>query len=86
MIDCEHLNRKRGDPAFRREEYWGVGPYFLIHYYGDHTVFKGFKHRNSKSNTNQFVTTAPYVKEKVKVGTCVLYTTLFFMLFSDFKC
>ena len=81
MIDSEHFERNKGDTAFRREEYWGVGPYFLVHYYGDHTVFKGFKHRSSKLNTNQFVTSAPHVKDKVKI----LYS-LHINFLKDFEC
>ena len=64
MIDMQQ-KKKGGDSRFRRHEYWGFNSMFILHYLGDHTIFKGFKHRNSKVQTKPFVTTAPHVKEKV---------------------
>jgi len=57
---------KRGDSSFRRFEYWGIGSYFLLHYIGDNTLFKGFSHHNRKNDKSKpFVRSAPHVKEKV---------------------
>ncbi|XP_019860322.1 PREDICTED: uncharacterized protein LOC109588615 [Amphimedon queenslandica] len=65
VIDIKEKKKGEGDKRFRRQEYWGVGQFFLIHYFGDHSIFKSFKHRSSKTNTKPFVTSAPRVKEKV---------------------
>lgn len=67
MIDSEDKKKGEGDSRFRRHEYWGVGQFFLIHYFGDHTVFKSFRHHNSKIQEKPFVTSAPHVKEKVSI-------------------
>ena len=65
VIDTE-LDKK-GDKRFRRHEYWGVGSIFLVHYLGDSTIFRNFKHRSSKKNTKPFVRSAPHVKKKVNL-------------------
>ena len=67
MVDVEGEVKGKGDNCFRRHEYWDSGPFFILHYIGDSTVFKGFKHRNSKVQTKPFVTSAPHVKEKVQI-------------------
>ena len=46
---------------------------FIIHYLGDHTVLKGFKHHNSKVKVKPFVTSAPHVKEKVNYFSYTVY-------------
>ena len=64
-IDLEGNGSKNGDPRFRRFEYWGVGTHYILHYLGDNTIFKGFKHWNSKTSTKPFIRSAPHVKDKV---------------------
>ena len=66
-IDVPNENSGKGDDNFRRFEYWGIGPYFLVHYVGDSTVFEGFSHRNSKDTIKPFIRSAPHVKEKVRI-------------------
>ena len=63
MIDV--VDGRKGDERFRRHEYWGLGPYYILHYMGDSSIFKSFRHRNSKISNKPFVTSAPHVKEKV---------------------
>ena len=66
-IDVPNDNSGKGDDKFCRFEYWGIGPYFLVHYVGDSTVFEGFSHRNSKDTIKPFIRSAPHVKEKVRI-------------------
>ena len=73
MIDMEEKKKGEGDPRFRCHEYWGFSSMFILHYLGDHTVFKGFKHRNSKVKVKPFVTSAPHVKEKVNYFSYTVY-------------
>ena len=54
IIDVPNDNSGKGDDNFCRFEYWGIGPYFLVHYVGDSTVFEGFSHRNSKDTIKPF--------------------------------
>ena len=53
---------------FRRWEYWGFSSLFILHSTGDHTVFSGFAHRNSRKISRPFIRSAPYVKEKVSIA------------------
>lgn len=64
-VDSEILSQKEGDDRFRRWEYWGYKCYFLLHYTGDHTVYKAFPHRSLKQAPKPFIRSAPFVKEKV---------------------
>ena len=43
----------------------GFDDIFILHYTGDHTVYEYFVHRNSKNVQKPFITSAPFVKEKV---------------------
>ena len=43
MIDMEEKKKGEGHPRFRCHEYWGFSSMFILHYLGDHTVFKGLK-------------------------------------------
>jgi hypothetical protein len=67
-IDSEQTPQGGGDMQFRRWEYWGFSGLFILHYTGDHTVFSGFAHRNSRKISRPFIRSAPYVKEKVRIG------------------
>ena len=61
----------KGNPQFRRWEYWGFASYFCMHYTGDHSVFTPFCHRNAKpdlEHCKQFIRSAPFVKEKVCIN------------------
>ena len=62
MIDTGERISGKGDKIFGQFEYWGLGNYFIVHYVGDETVFKGFEHRNSKQNVKPFIRSAPHVK------------------------
>lgn len=62
-IDVE--NESKGDDGFRRFEFWGVGSFYMIHYVGDHTIYKSFAHRNSTKQQKPFIRSAPFVKDKV---------------------
>ena len=48
-----------GDPRFRRWEYWGFRSYLCIHYTGDHSVFKPFRHRSTKHCWTPYIRSAP---------------------------
>ena len=63
MIDLEE--EEKGDNRFRRFEYWGIGPFFMLHYVGDHSVFKPFTHRSPSKQTKPYILSAPIVKEEV---------------------
>uniref|UniRef100_A0A1X7V0E4 Uncharacterized protein n=1 Tax=Amphimedon queenslandica TaxID=400682 RepID=A0A1X7V0E4_AMPQE len=52
-IDVE--NETKGDDGFRRFEFYGVGSFYMIHYVGDHTIYKGFAHLNSKSPSSDLL-------------------------------
>ena len=67
MIDLASCEKDKGDKRFRRFEYWGLGPFYLLHYTGDHTVYEGFQHRNSTKPGKPFIRSAPHVKRMVSV-------------------
>ena len=64
-IDVKDRKSEIGDNSFKRFEYWGIGSSYLIHYLGDHTIYKPFQHRNCKKASKLFVRSAPHIKEKV---------------------
>ena len=64
-IDVKDRKSEIGDNSFKRFEYWGIGSSYLIHYLGDHTIYKSFQHRNCKKASKPFVRSAPHIKEKV---------------------
>ena len=72
VIDVPNDNSGKGDDRFHRFEYWGIGPYFLVHYVGDCTVFEGFCHRNSNDTIKPFIRSASHVKEKVRILTIII--------------
>ena len=53
-IDNEQSPQGGGDMQFRRWEYRGFSGLFILHYTGDHTVFSGFAHRNSRKISRPF--------------------------------
>ena len=36
------IDSSDGENRFQRFEFWGVGPYFMLHYFGDDIVFQAF--------------------------------------------
>ena len=66
FIDVEDEERNVGNNTFKRLEYWGIGSSYLVHYMGDHTIFKPFSHRSS-SKSKPYVRSAPHIKEKVGI-------------------
>ncbi|XP_065885871.1 uncharacterized protein [Dysidea avara] len=60
-IDIESSEQDKGDPRFRRWEYWGFGSNFCIHYTGDQSIFKPFRHRSSKHCWTPYIRSAPKV-------------------------
>ena len=75
-IDANDGGKHRGDNRFKRLEYWGIQSSYLIHYIGDHEIYKPFSHRNCKKSCKPFVRSAPHVKEKVTTCSCSLYVTI----------
>ena len=64
-IDSCDLAKEQGCRSFRKWEYWGLSSFFVLHYTGDHRVFKPFAHRGAKEDNKVYVRSAPFVKDKV---------------------
>ena len=60
-VDDGTCDRKKGNKAFQRWEYWGYEDLYLIHYTGNHEVFTPFKHRGAKNSRRPYIRSAPYV-------------------------
>ena len=65
VIDTIEKKGDSGDERFRRYEYWGIASCYLIHYVGDHSIYKPFCHRNSTKQERPFIRSAPFVKKEV---------------------
>ena len=69
-IDSEQSPQGGGDMQFRRWEYWGFSGLFILHYTGDHTVFSGFTHRNSRKISRPFIHMISSVRKRKGEDCC----------------
>ena len=49
-IDVNDGGKLSGDNRFKRLEYWGIQSSYLIHYIGDHEIFKAIETVKSPAN------------------------------------
>ena len=79
VIDTMEKDKDTGDARFKRYEYWGIGSCYLVHYVGDHSLYKAFKHRNSTKQERPFIRSAPFVKPEVRIILIKLIFTFIIM-------
>ena len=72
-IDVNDEGKLSGDNRCKRLEYWGIQSSYLIHYIGDHEIFKPFGHQNCKKSCKPLVRSAPHIKEKIAIHSFVCH-------------